>query len=150
MAILGPQVQEQLRQRFAERLEGQVELKLYIKPGSGRLILPSGLGCATCDDARQLAEGLRDAAPEKISLDAVDVTTSDAAGIEDVPTLTVGAAGEDHRIRFMGLTAGYEFATVVDAIERVSRQEPGLSEKTLERLGGLEDELEVMVFATPT
>ena len=50
----------------------------------------------------------------------------------------------------MGLTAGYEFATLVDAIERVSRRELGLSEKSLRRLEALEESLEVMVFATPT
>ena len=71
-------------------------------------------------------------------------------GIEDVPTLTVGTPGEEHRIRFMGLTSGYEFATLVDAVERVSRHEVSLSEKTLHRLEALEESLEVMVFATPT
>jgi len=150
MAILGEQVQQQLRERFAERLTGQVELRLRTKPGSGRLILPTGMGCATCDDALQLAEGVRDAAPEKIALEVVDVSKDGDGAVEDVPTLTVGLPGEEHRIRFMGLTAGYEFATLVDAIERVSRRELGLSEKSLRRLEALEESLEVMVFATPT
>ena len=150
MAILGEQVQQQLRARFAERLTGPVELRLYTKPGSGRLILPTGLGCATCEDARELAQAVRDAAPDKITLEIVDVSENGDHAVEDVPTLTVGAPGEDHRIRFLGLTSGYEFATVVDAIERVSRREVSLSEKTLKRLEALEESLEVMVFATPT
>src|SRR5438067_6517856 len=133
MAILGEQVQQQLRERFAERLTGPVELRLYSRPGTGRLILPTGLGCATCEDARQLAEAVRDAAPDKIALDVIDVSerVDQGGGIEDVPTLTVGTPGEEHRIRFMGLTSGYEFATLVDAVERVSRHEVSLSEKTL-------------------
>jgi alkyl hydroperoxide reductase subunit AhpF len=150
MAILGEQVQEQLRQRFAERLQDRVELSLYVKPGSGRLILPSGLGCQTCDDARRLVEAVRDAASDKIELTVVDVSADPEPAVEDVPTLTVGLSGEGHRVRFMGLTVGFEFATVIDAIERVSRNEAGLSEKSLERLGSLEENLEVMVFATPT
>jgi len=150
MAILGEQVQQQLRERFAERLAGGVELRLHTKPGSGRLILPTGMGCATCEDARQLAEGVRDAAPDKIALEVVDVSQDGAGAVEDVPTLTVGVPGEEHRIRFMGLTSGYEFATLVDAIERVSRRELGLSEKTLRRLEALQESVEVMVFATPT
>jgi alkyl hydroperoxide reductase subunit AhpF len=153
MAILGEQVEQQLRQRFAERLTGSAELRLYTKPGSGRLILPTGLGCATCEDARQLAEAVRDAAPENITLEVIDVsqTGEHAVGdVEDVPMLTVGAPGEEHRIRFMGLTSGFEFATLVDAIERVSRREVSLSEKTLRRLEMLQESLEVMVFATPT
>jgi len=150
MAILGEQVQQQLRERFAERLAGGVELRLHTKPGSGRLILPTGMGCATCEDARQLAEGVRDAAPDKIALEVVDVSQDGVGAVEDVPTLTVGVPGEEHRIRFMGLTSGYEFATLVDAIERVSRRELGLSEKTLRRLEALQESVEVMVFATPT
>lgn len=151
MAILGDQVKEQLKARFQERLSGPVELRLYTRPGSGRLILPSGLGCATCDDARSLAEDLQAAAPELLSLEVIDVGT--AAGDEqarEVPTLTLAAPGEESRIAWQGLTAGYEFATVVDAIERVSSAEPGLSEQTLGRLAALTDPLEVMVFATPT
>jgi alkyl hydroperoxide reductase subunit AhpF len=150
MAILNEQVQQQLRDRFAERLTGPVELKLYTKPGTGRLILPTGLGCATCDDARQLAEAVRDSAPDKITLEVVDVSQNGEAPVEDVPTLTVAPPGDEPRIRFMGLTTGYEFATLVDAVERVSRQETNLSEKTLRRLQALEDSLEVLVFATPT
>jgi alkyl hydroperoxide reductase subunit AhpF len=150
MAFLNEQVQQQLRDRFAERLTGSVELRLYTKPGSGRLILPTGLGCATCDDARQLAEAVRDSAPDKITLEVIDVSENGHASVEDVPTLTVGAPGEEPRIRFMGLTSGYEFATLVDAVERVSRAETNLSEKTLRRLEALEESLEVMVFATPT
>jgi alkyl hydroperoxide reductase subunit AhpF len=146
VTVLSEQVKEQLRQRFGERLQEAVELRLYTKPGSGRLILPSGMGCPTCEDARLLAEDVRDTAPDKLSLEVVNVD----ATVEDVPTLTVGPPGEEHRIRFMGLTAGYEFATVVDAIERTSRDEAGLSEKTLGRLQALGETLEVMVFATPT
>jgi alkyl hydroperoxide reductase subunit AhpF len=150
MAILGEQVQRQLRERFEERLTGPVELRLYTKPGSGRLILPTGLGCATCEDARQLAEAVRDAAADKVSLEVVDLSEGGDGAVEDVPTLTVGEPGGEHRIRFQGLTSGYEFATLVDAVERVSRQEPSLSESTLRRLEGLDENLEVMVFATPT
>jgi alkyl hydroperoxide reductase subunit AhpF len=152
MSILDERTREQLRDRFAERLSGPVELTLYARPGTGRLILPSGLGCATCEDAREVAEALREAAPEKIALEVVDVTQA-AAPVSEVPTLTVGRPGEEPRIAWQGLTAGYEFATVVDAIERASRSEPGLSDESLAGLARLEQqsgELEILVFATPT
>jgi alkyl hydroperoxide reductase subunit AhpF len=150
MPMLSDQIRSQLRERFTERLVDQVQLKLYIKPGSGRLILPSGLGCATCDDARALTEELQQVAPEKISLEVVDVTSQPSANGTEVPLLTVGLPDQEHRIRFLGLPAGYEFATVVDAVERVSRREPGLSPASLERLAALTEATEVMVFATPT
>ena len=150
MAILSDAVKDQLRERFQERVINPVSLTLYTKPGSGRLILPAGMGCATCDDARELVEGVQEASPEKIQLRVVDVTAETESGVEDVPTLMVSAPGEEARISFMGLPAGFEFATVVDAIERVSRAEAGLSEESVELLGRLEQPAEVMVFVTPT
>jgi alkyl hydroperoxide reductase subunit AhpF len=149
MAILTDQVKRQLQDRFTEQLSGPVQLTLYTRPGTGRLILPSGLGCATCDDARELAEGLRDAAPDLITLEVVDITERDAEARE-VPTLLLGFPGETPRISWQGLPAGYEFATVVDAVERVSSGAHGLSDETVEALAGLTEPVDLMVFATPT
>jgi alkyl hydroperoxide reductase subunit AhpF len=151
MAILPSQVKQQLVDRFKERLADPVELTLYVRPGGGRLILPSGMGsgCATCDDTRQLVEELRDADPEHVSLSVVDVSTEDS-DVDEVPTLTLAKPGEEARIRWQGLPAGYEFATVVDAIERVSAGDHGLADSTIERLDRVTSPLEVMVFTTPT
>jgi alkyl hydroperoxide reductase subunit AhpF len=149
VALLNDQVKQQVRERFSQRLSGPVQLKLYTRPGTGRLILPSGLGCATCDEARELAEDLQASAPDLINLEIVDVTVQDS-DVRELPTLALGFPGEEPRIRWQGLPAGYEFATVVDAIERVSTGDHGLSESTLERLARVEEPVEVMVFATPT
>jgi alkyl hydroperoxide reductase subunit AhpF len=149
MSLLNDQVKQQVRERFSERLSGPVQLKLYLRPGSGRLILPSGLGCPTCEEARELAQDLEEAAPELISLEVIDVTVQESE-VTELPTMMLAFPGEEPRIRWQGLPAGYEFATVVDAIERVSTGEHGLSEATLGRLAELTEPLEVMVFATPT
>jgi hypothetical protein len=151
MAILSDQVKRQLQDRFAEHLSGPVQLTLYTRPGSGRLILPSGFGfgCATCDDARQLAEELQEAAPDLVHLRVVDVTAEDT-DVTEVPTLTVAFPGEAPRIRWQGLPAGYEFATVVDAVERVSTGAHGLADASVDALDRLTEPVDVMVFATPT
>jgi alkyl hydroperoxide reductase subunit AhpF len=149
VSILNEQVKQQLSERFAEQLSGPVQLTLYTRPGTGRLILPSGMGCATCDDARQLAEDVESAAPDLIGLEVVDVTVQESE-VTDLPTLTVAFPGEEARIRWQGLPAGYEFATVVDAIERVSTGEHGLGEPSLERLAQVDGPIEILVFATPT
>src|SRR5215813_14515023 len=149
MAILTEQVKRQVHDRFAEQLSGPVQLTLFTRPGSGRLILPSGLGCRTCDDARQLVDDLRDAAPDLINLEVIDVSVQET-DVREVPTLTLAFPGEAPRIRWLGFPAGYEFATVVDAVERVSSGADGLTAATLEALGKLTDPVDVMVFATPT
>ena len=143
MAILSDQVKQQLQDRFAEQLSGPVQLTLYVRPGSGRLILPSGMGCATCDDARQLVEDMRDASPDLIGLRVVDVTEEET-DVREVPTLTLAFPGEEPRIRWQGLPAGYEFATVVDAVERVSTGAHGLADTSLEALGRLTEPIDVM------
>ena len=154
MAVIPEQVRQQLKDRFEAVLTGPVHLTLYTRPGSSRLILPAGLGCATCEDARQMAELLRDAAPEKITMDLVDITReperATANGVADVPTIAVASDSESGRIRFQGLPTGTEFPALIDALERVSRAEHGLSEESLTALAKLTEPAEVMVFATPT
>jgi alkyl hydroperoxide reductase subunit AhpF len=154
MALIPEPVRQQLKDRFDTVLSGRVHLTLYTKPGSSRLILPAGLGCPTCEDARHMAELLRDAAPEKITLEVVDVSRDSARveidAIDDVPTIGIAAESDIGRIRFQGLPTGTEFPALIDAVERVSRAEHGLSGESLEALAKLTEPTEVMVFATPT
>jgi len=154
MALIPEQVRQQLKDRFETVLTGPVHLTLYTRPGSSRLILPAGVGCPTCQDAREMAELLRDAAPEKITMDVVDVSRDEeralADGVPEVPTIALGSDSETGRIRFQGLPTGTEFPALIDAVERVSRAEPGLSEDSLAALAKLTEPTEVMVFATPT
>jgi hypothetical protein len=154
MAVIPESVRLQLKDRFDSVLSGPVHLTLYTKPGSSRLILPAGMGCPTCEDARQMAELLRDAAPEKITLDLVDVSRDPARveidGVDDVPTIAVSSNSDLSRIRFQGLPTGTEFPALIDAVERVSRIEPGLTEESVTALAKLTEPTEILVFATPT
>jgi alkyl hydroperoxide reductase subunit AhpF len=154
VALIPESVRQQLTDRFATVLSGPVHLTLYTKPGSSRLILPAGLGCPTCEDARQMAELLRDAAPDKITLDVVDMSRDTARAeideVADVPTIAVASSSDRSQIRFQGLPTGTEFPALIDAIERVSRAEHGLSEESVAALAKLTEPTEVMVFATPT
>jgi glutaredoxin len=154
MALIPEPVRQQLKDRFDTVLTGPVHLTLYTKPGSSRLILPAGLGCPTCEDARQMAELLRDAAPEKITLEVVDVSRDSARveidGIDDVPTIAIAAESDIGRIRFQGLPTGTEFPALIDAVERVSRSEHGLSPESVAALDLLTEPTELLVFATPT
>ena len=152
--VIPEEVRQQLKDRFDAALNGPVHLTLYTRPGSSRLILPAGLGCPTCEDAREMAELLRDAAPEKITLEQVDASrdperaTTDS--VDDVPTFAIASNSETGRIRFQGLPTGTEFPALIDAVERVSRAEHGLSDDSLAGLAKLTEPTEVIVFATPT
>jgi len=149
MALIDEKTKEQLRQRLAQSLTGPVELRLYRRPDSGGLILPGGLGCQTCDVTEELARALVEAAPDKLNLTVVDIA-QEPTDIEAIPTLTVGLPGQESRITFQGLPSGYEFATLLDAIERTSASGHGLAAETVDQLSKLEGQVEVMVFVTPT
>src|SRR5947199_3558026 len=107
MALIPEHVRAQLKARFDLRLSGPVHLTLYTRPGSSHLILPAGVGCATCEDARQMAELLKDAAPEKVTLDVVDTSSeadrARADRVDEVPTLADGANTEAGRNRVQDL-----------------------------------------------
>ncbi len=70
-------------------------------------------------------------------------------GIDKVPA-TVVRNGKDFGIRFYGIPAGYEFATLLDAILDVSQGESGLAAESKEKLGKITQPLHLEVFVTPT
>ena len=49
MTLMDEKTKQQVRERLAETLIGPVELRLYRRPDTGRLILPGGVGCQTCE-----------------------------------------------------------------------------------------------------
>jgi alkyl hydroperoxide reductase subunit F len=84
--------------------------------------------CGSCREQRSLLEELASLS-HKLSLDVKDFVADDAEakryGIDKVPAPVV--AGErDYRIRFYGVTAGYEFDSLVEAIAMISTGTSGL------------------------
>lgn len=154
MTVLTESVRKRIEERFADGLAEPVLLRLFVTPAPKGLVLPPGLGCATCRVTRELLEDIQKTAPDRIALEVVDVVADPdrarAAGVDAVPSLLIGRPDEDARIRFQGLPDGYEFSTIIDAIERVSRREHGLNDANLGRLSELMSPVEIMVFVTPT
>ena len=70
-------------------------------------------------------------------------------GVDKVPA-TVIRNGKDYGIRYYGMPAGYEFATVLDAILDVSKGDSGLEAETREKLAHLTEPIHLEVFVTPT
>ncbi len=108
-----------------------------------------------CDACRRQDELLRsvDGISEKITLEIYDlvndVQIAHQYGINKVPATAV-IGDKDYGVRFYGITAGYEFSSLIEAILMVSRGSSGLS-RELEDLLMLIDvpvHLEVMVTLT--
>lgn len=103
-------------------------------------------------EARQLMEELAELS-DKLTVEVcnflLEKEKANAYGIDKVPA-TVVRNGKDYGIRFYGLPAGYEFATLLDAIVDVSRGDSGLAEESKEKLRAISHPLHLEVFVTPT
>lgn len=69
--------------------------------------------------------------------------------VDKVPATVVRNA-QNYGIRFYGIPAGYEFATLLDAILAVSKGDSGLSKESKDKLKAISTPLHLEVFVTPT
>lgn len=103
-------------------------------------------------ETRQLLEDLATAS-DKLSLEVynviLDQEKASEYGVDKVPA-TIVRNEQDYGIRFYGLPAGYEFASLLDAILLVSRNNSGVSEEARKRLAEVDQPLHLEVFVTPT
>ena len=103
-------------------------------------------------EARQLLEELV-ALSDKLSLEVynflLDKDKVSEYAVDKVPATAVRNS-KDYGIRFYGLPAGYEFATLLDAILSVSRGDSGLKRENKEKLAKVSEPVHLQVFVTPT
>ena len=71
-------------------------------------------------------------------------------GVALFPAVLVLPEGEDVGIRYYGLPWGYELSSLLGAVLEAGRRTSSLSAESLERLAGLDRELAIDVFVTPT
>jgi glutaredoxin-like protein len=103
-------------------------------------------------EARQLVEevaSLSDKLSAEVYNFLLDKEKVAKYAIDKVPA-TVVRNGKDYGIRFYGIPAGYEFATLLDAILKVSTDDSGLSVKSKEKITRISKPLHLEVFVTPT
>ncbi len=72
-------------------------------------------------------------------------------GVERAPTFILcDHKRDDSGIRFVGLPSGYEFAALIEALLDVSASRVRISDKSLNYIRNLEQEITLEVFVTPT
>lgn len=114
-SLITDEVANEVSQQLA-RLADPVQLIFFTQP----------IACGACADQRELLEDLV-ALSDKLSLEVHQYDSKEALeyGIDKAPA-TVVRGDEDHGIRFFGLTSGYEFASLLEAIIMVSHGPSGL------------------------
>lgn len=150
MPFLNEQDAAFVRNRFDQELQHDVTLEFFA-PTTGGLALP-GQDWEIAEYIRQILTEVTALSP-KITLKAHSVVAepeiAKAFGIVRTPaTAIVGA--QDYGIRFYGMPAGYEFATLLEIIVAVSWGQAPLAEPSREVLSRLKDAAHIQVFVTPT
>lgn len=153
MSLLKDKDRQALEKLFSEQLKDEVTLHFFTQQES-KLILPERLSvppCPYCRETGQLVSELAATSP-KLKMETHDFVADTAAvdkyGISRVPGIVVEGA-KDYGVRFYGIPAGYEFASLTQAVVTVSRGEADLSEETRTALASLSQPVHLEVLVTP-
>ncbi len=109
-----------------------------------------------CEGCAITHEILNELAPlsDKLSLEVHDFVQekplAEKYGIDKLPALILEGPDGDHGIRYYGIPAGYEFASLLADIRMVATGDSGLSAATRTALSELKSDIHLQVFVTPT
>jgi len=141
MPVLNQEIADQVRAHLAD-LSGSVRLVVFTQE----------FECQYCTETRQLAEEIAELS-DRISVEVYDFTQdkekATELGIDKIPAIAVIGA-QDYGVRFYGIPAGYEFASLLQALKTVASGQTSLADETLRTLQQLEAPVHIQVFVTPT
>src|SRR5438874_207796 len=151
MAVINDQDRAAITKLFDENLVDPVRMVYFTVPPSP-LIVPGRQNCETCNDVQSLVEEIADTS-DKLSVEIHHFERErDVArqyGVDRVPALVL-ASEDESRVRFFGAPAGYEFSTLIQDIQFISKGETNLSQATRDVLSGTTEPISLKVFVTPT
>ncbi|HVB22802.1 MAG TPA: thioredoxin family protein [Ktedonobacteraceae bacterium] len=149
MSMISPEDRKTLQGLFAG-LESDVTITYFTQHDSPLLV--PGQECQYCKDTRVLLEEVTDIS-EKLHLNVKDFVRDEQEaqqqGITHIPAFVLQGQNKG-QVRFFGIPAGYEFATLVEDLLHVSKGATSLSDKTRDALKAVNQELHIQVFVTPT
>jgi alkyl hydroperoxide reductase subunit AhpF len=140
MTTLGDRERTALEEVFAG-LQHDVPVRLELGPVETpvALLAAGGRELDACAETRTLVEEVAGLSP-RIHLEVVE---RDEPGL--YPALTLGEG-----LVYLGLPWGYELATLVHGIAAAGGGAAPLKERSLDRLAGLEHDVAIDVYVTPT
>ena len=141
MALISDRDREKIRGMLAG-LTGPVKLINFTQE----------LACEYCRDTEQLVREVSELS-DKITAEVynfqIDQDQVAKYRVDKIPAIVVEGA-KDYGIRFYGIPLGYEFVSLLGAIEDVSRGATGLSDQTRAALAGVHQPVHLQVYVTPT
>jgi glutaredoxin-like protein len=141
MALLNEEVREQVKQQLAN-LAGSARLVVFTQE----------FECQYCAETRQLVEEVADLS-DRLEAEVYDFVADERVakeyGVDKIPAVAV-VGEQDYGIRFYGIPSGYEFTSLLEAIQAAAGEEHDLSEETQVYLSELTDPVHMQIFVTPT
>jgi glutaredoxin-like protein len=141
MALLNERVRSQVKDLF-KGLKEEVKLVVFTQE----------IECLFCEDTRRLAEevaSLSDKVSAEVFNFVLDKDKVERYNIDKIPAIVVEGK-KDYGIRFYGIPGGYEFTSLIHAIQMVSSNESNLLPGTKARLKALSNPVHIQVFVTLT
>ncbi len=133
-----------VKELFSKELEGDVNIMLFTD-GDGKK-------CETCKYAVQLFSELAEL-DGRLKITAYDMAKKPKEakflGVEGVPAVVLGGK-RIYNLYYFGVPSGHEFAALLDDISDVSKNRTRLQESTKEKLKGIDKNINIKVFVTPT
>ncbi len=151
MPLLSPDDAKAVQQQFEQKITRPVKM----------IVVTTQNNCMYCNEVKMLAEELAELSP-LISVEAYDLegdkAVVDLYNLDKAPAIVVVADGRgevpdtDYGIRFYGIPSGYEFMSLLDALNTVGSDgaEIQVTSETLEFLKSLDRDVHMQVFITPT
>ena len=146
MAILEEKVKEEVKKIFKD-LKDPINLIVFSRDDT---ITVPGQECPTCKDNEALIREVAELS-DNINIKVYDIVKDKDKvkdyNIDRVP-VTIVQSSKDFGIRLYGIPAGHEFATLLNAIQIVSKSSSQLSVETIEKLKAISKPVHIQVFVT--
>ncbi|NLV73594.1 MAG: glutaredoxin [Chloroflexi bacterium] len=142
MALLSDKDAKFLKDHFAEHMVDPVKLVFFTQT----------IACQFCKETEAVLNevaNLSDKVTVEVRDFVIDKDLAKSYGVDKIPA-TVVLGAKDHGVRFYGISSGYEFTSLVEAIVGVSNIKSPLAPETLAALAKIDKPVHIQVFVTPT
>ena len=141
MAFLKEKARAQVEKIF-QQLANPVKLLMFTQ----------SFECEHCEVTREITEelaGLSDLLSAEVLDFVADKEEAERHGVDKIPAILLLGA-KDYGLRYYGVPAGYEFATLIESIVDVSRGPAEMPAEIMAGLSRVDSPVKIEVLGTPT
>lgn len=143
MALISDGDKKIIKEEFFSKLVNPVKIIVFIGKEN----------CQYCDQLKQLVHEISELS-DLVTYEIHDFDNekdlAEKYRIDVAPAVVITQDGKDLGVRYFGLPAGHEFGSFLEDIVDVSKGKTDLSEETKEVLKGINKDVQIYVFVTPT